>query len=120
MSLINKDTDIQKEMNSITNFEKNTLIKKILQDLPKQNIDKIKNNLFFFQNFKDSKFNFLNFNNKEFKEHLKTEPIPSIKSNLNNNENDISLSTNTNSTVLNDLKENNSELTFPSSKKKYL
>ena len=118
MSLINKDTDIQKEMNSITNFEKNTLIKKILQDLPKQNIDKIKNNLFFFQNFKDSKFNFLNFNNKEFKEHLKTEPIPSIKSNLNNNENDISLSTNTNSTVLNDLKENNSELTFPSSKKK--
>ncbi len=117
MSLINKDTDIQKEMNSITNFEKNTLIKKILQDLPKQNIDKIKNNLLFFQNFKDSKY-FLNVNNNEFIEYLKTEPIPSIKPYLNNNDNDISLSTNTNSTVLNDLKENISELTFPSSDKK--
>ena len=117
MSLINNKTEKQKEMNSITNFEKNTLIKKILQDLPKQNIDKIKNNLLFFQNFKDSKY-FLNVNNNEFIEYLKTEPIPSIKPNLNNNDNDISLSTNTNSTVLNDLKENISELTFPSSDKK--
>ena len=59
MSLINNKTEKQKEMNSITNFEKNTLIKKILQDLPKQNIDKIKNNLLFFQNFKDSKYFFI-------------------------------------------------------------
>ena len=95
MSLINNKTEKQKEMNSITNFEKNTLIKKILQDLPKQNIDKIKNNLLFFQNFKDSKY-FLNVNNNEFIEYLKTEPIPSIKPYLNNNDNDISLSTNTN------------------------
>ena len=118
MSLTNETTDKQNEKNIITNHEKNTLIKKILHDLPKQSIDKIKNNLLFFQNFKNKKFDFLNVNNNQFKEYLKTEPIPSIKPNLNNNDNDISVSTNTNSTVLNDLKENISDLNFPSSNKK--
>lgn len=49
MSLTNETTDKQNEKNIITNHEKNTLIKKILHDLPKQSIDKIKIIYYFFK-----------------------------------------------------------------------
>jgi Dullard-like phosphatase family protein len=104
---LNKETD-KENLSSVSINEKNNMIKKIVQDLPKQKKNKIKNNLLFFQNFKNSKF-FLN-DNTQLKERLKKEKVLLTKQNSNNCENDISISTNTNTTVLIDLKENSDSI----------
>ena len=112
MSLTNKLNDINKyEINSNNLNDKKNLITKILQDIPKQKLDKIKNNLLFFHNFEKNDFNILNNLNEE-NNNLKylnvLTPKPKHNKNLLNSENDISISTNT--TYLNDIKENLSEI----------
>ena len=114
MSLTNKLNDINKnEIISNNLNEKNNLITKILQDVPKQKLDKIKNNLLFFQNFKINDFNILKNligDNNNIKYLTVLTPKPKSSKNLLNSENDISISTNT--TCLNEIKENLSENSF--------
>ena len=111
MSLTNKLNDINKnEIISNNLNEKNNLITKILQDVPKQKLDKIKNNLLFFQNYKNNDFNIFNNltgENNNLKYLTVLTPKPKSSKNLLNSENDISISTNT--TCLNEIKENLSE-----------